>query len=393
MKKIKGLVRVKIIGIDAAEFIDLCMKKGIALAEVKIETEAVLATVGSHEAKELLYIVRQKHGKAKIVAKTGLGFKMRKNKHYRGVSVGLIVVLAVLYLVSGYIWSYDISGNEQYSEAEIIAILEQYNLSLGRKKEKLDLDAITREILDHHTQEIAWIWLGTKGTVLEVKIKELERPLVDYNYQADIIAAKDGVVREVLVLEGSAVIKAGDTVKKGEILIKGVEYDNWMKDTSGVYVPADNGRMIRAKGTVTGLTKYELSEATGLSEHKLIARQKEQSSYYLYQNDREIWHSKGAKIALEKVIWQKNWQIAQNNWCVIACESIEQDLVKKNYDLKEAYNLSIERLKKVKSHFDENNIYDFKQSLGESEQADIVMVQAQLIYSEDLGELVYYEEK
>lgn len=393
MKKIKGLVRVKIIGIDAAEFIDLCMKKGIALAEVRIETEAVLATVGSHEAKELLYIVRQKHGKAKILAKTGWFFTIRKNKHHKGICWGLVVVLAMIHLVSGYIWSYDISGNEQYNEAEIIAILEQYGVSIGRNCADLEPEEIAQAILEDYTQEIAWIWLGTKGTVLEVKLKELERIPSEYNVYTDIVAAKDAVVTEVLVLEGTAAIKAGDIVKKGEILIKGVEYENWTKNTEGIYVPADSGRLAHAKGTVRGLTRYEISEAVSLKEYDLENQGKTQKRYYLYKNDREIWHSNMAKIALEKVVKQKNWRLAQDKWCLVVCESAEQELVKRTYDLNQAYKVSAERLQKAVADFKEVDIYDFKQSLGESEQADIVIVQAQLIYSEDLGELVYYEEK
>ncbi len=389
MKKIKSLVRVKVSGIDAAEFIDLCTKRGIALAEVKIEAEAVLATVGSHEAKALLYIVRQKHGRAKILAKTGCFFTVRKNKHHKGICWGLVVVLAIAYLVSGYIWNYDISGNEQYSEAEIIAILEQYGVSRGRNWADLELEKIAQDILEDYTQDIAWIWLGAKGTVLEVKLKELERIPSEYDVYTDIIAAKDAVVTEVLVLEGTAAIKAGDSVKKGEILIKGVEYENWTKNDEGIYVPADSGRLAHAKGTVKGLARYEISEAVSLKEYGLKNLGKTQKRYYLYKNDREVWHSTTAEIALEKVVKQKSRRLAQDKWCLVVCESTEQELVRRTYDLNQAYNVSAERLQKALADFEKADIYDFKQSLVDSEHTDIVKIKAEIIYQEDLADVAY----
>lgn len=393
MKKIKSLVRVKISGIDAAEFIDLCTKRGIALAEVKIEKEAVLATVGSHEAKELLYIVRKKHGKAKILAKTGWYFAMRKNKHHKGICWGLVVVLAMIHLVSGYIWSYDISGNEQYSEAEIIAILEQYGVTRGRNRADVELEEIAQAILEDHTQEIAWIWLGTKGTVLEVKLKELARMPSEYDVYTDIIAAKDAVVTEVLVLEGTAAIQAGDSVKKGEILIKGVEYENWTKNAEGIYVPADSGRLAHAKGTVRGLVCYEISEAVSLKEYGLENQGKTQKRYYLYKNDREIWHSTMAEIALEKVVKQQSWRLAQDKWCLVVCESAEQELVRRTYDLNQAYNMSVKRLQEALTGFEKADIYDFKQSLVDSEHSDIVEIKAEIIYQEDLAEVDFPENR
>ena len=49
------------------------------------------------------------------------------------------------------------------------------------------------------------------------------------------------MVTEILVLEGEALVQKGDRVKKGDVLIRGVEYDNWQKNEEGIYVPADEG--------------------------------------------------------------------------------------------------------------------------------------------------------
>lgn len=57
-----------------------------------------------------------------------------------------------------------------------------------------------------------------RGTVLEVRVKEMERTPLEYTDTADIIAADDGVVTEILVLEGEALVQKGDRVKKGDVL-------------------------------------------------------------------------------------------------------------------------------------------------------------------------------
>jgi similar to stage IV sporulation protein len=86
---------------------------------------------------------------------------------------------------------------------------------------------------------------------------------------ANIIASKDGVITEVIALTGQSVVKKGDTVKKGDILIKGLTYDG--KETSEA-VPQLAPEPIRANGIVKAKVWYE-----GYGETELVTASHERT--------------------------------------------------------------------------------------------------------------------
>lgn len=390
MKKIKkGMVTAQISGVDIAEFINKCTKEGIFLTKSIPEQDSFIVSVRSHEAKKLMRVVRGNKGRIKILKKEGWIFSWLKIRRKQGLFWGLVLIAGLLYLALGHIWSYDISGNVRYSNDEVIALVQKYGLNQGVSKKNLRLEDTAQEILKDYNGDIAWIWLGTHGTVLEVRIKEMDRTNTDYDKAADIIAADDAVVTDILPLSGEAVVKAGDAVSKGDILIKGVEYDNWQKNAEGIYVPADEGRAVRAEGEVHGLVLDENYVATCLREHYFLAQDQIEICYSLWKNGREIWNNGENTPALEKLLWQKAWQLGQDSWSVQKSECMKQNLAKKEYTPEEAYEISIKRAQKYQEKIGARDIFKLEWELVSSSRENIVYINEKVWHKEDLASLKY----
>lgn len=62
---------------------------------------------------------------------------------------------------------------------------------------------------------------GTKVIVKIVKAKEQPEIIDNYAY-CDIVAKKSGVISKIIAQNGMAQVNVGDTVKNGDILIKGI---------------------------------------------------------------------------------------------------------------------------------------------------------------------------
>ena len=99
-------------------------------------------------------------------------------------------------------------------------------VSVGSFLPRMDFEAICNEYRLSHP-EIAWMGMYREGTVLRVKIletasyEEEEKPPY-----ANIVAAADGVITDIAVSRGTAVVKKGQTVKKGDLLVSGVLIGN-----------------------------------------------------------------------------------------------------------------------------------------------------------------------
>lgn len=384
----KGRVTIEIWEIEAAEFVGACTQNDICLTAVKPTSVGFTVTAEADKARAILNIVRKKHARAKILQKEGAVFKLHKFKKRNGIFLGIAVVLALLQLGVSYIWSYDISGNERYSDAEIIAILEQYGAKRGTFLACVDTNGIADKILSDYNGKIAWMWLGVRGTVLEVRVKEMDRTELEYTNTADIIAANDGVVTEILVLEGESTVKKGDTVKKGEVLIRGVEYDNWQKNEEGVYVPADEGRRIRARGSIKGLSEHVSYGVTSLSEHYFTEKGVKKEYYRLCKNEKEILASNSAQTAAERVLWQRNLRLGKAVWSVEKIASTPLALNVRSYTPAQAYERSAERAENA-AQFAAEDIAASTMRLLDTKTAGVVRVENKILVKEDLSEIVY----
>lgn len=94
--------------------------------------------------------------------------------------------------------------------------------------------------MEHHLKErfpaIAWVGVEVKGAKATVRVAEKKLPVPGYTNPAHVVARKAGLIRELLVLEGQPLVREGDTVLPGQVLI------------SGEVVPGDEGESGIARG-------------------------------------------------------------------------------------------------------------------------------------------------
>ena len=111
------------------------------------------------------------------------------------------------------------------------------------KKKNVDPQNITEGIMSKY-DGVSWMSINPIGTTLSVNISEkVEPPNVQDNTEpCNIVAKCDGVIKNIKVTEGRAVVKVGDAVVKGDVLISGiVEYSNGsvvMKQARGEVIAA-----------------------------------------------------------------------------------------------------------------------------------------------------------
>lgn len=223
LRLILGYVRVEIEGYYIERFINICKNKKILIWNLKRDKGVKLYfNIGIKEFKELSEIARKTKCKVKIQRKRGMPFILNKYKKRKIFAICLIILALGIYSSSKYIWNIEIIIQDNMQIENIETELENVGLKKGMLKSEVDTDKIINELILKRN-DISWIGIDLKGTNAIVKIvKSYEEPeIVDDDDYCNIVASKDGIITKIVAQNGTALVKEGDTVKKGDILIAG----------------------------------------------------------------------------------------------------------------------------------------------------------------------------
>ena len=165
----------------------------------------------------------------------------------------LVFLFLSWYVSSLFVWDIRVSGNEITDEKTVIEELSEIGFSVGSFWGNISLSE-TELLLLSGSDEISWVNINRKGSVAYVKVID------KYSYEEEVksgyrnlVAMRDGVIEEITVKAGRAVVKVGDTVKKGDLLISGILAD-------GTFTYAEGSVISRISEKISVDTPYVARE-------------------------------------------------------------------------------------------------------------------------------------
>jgi similar to stage IV sporulation protein len=247
---VRGYVIIIVEGFFIEKFINICARRRILLWDVRIQKERRVTARMSISGFRLIRPVARKTGcKVRLLKKTGLPFVFNKYRRRKAFFAGAVLFFILLNVLASFVWSIEITGNERLDTAFLENALAENGIRTGAFKYRIDTrGAVDRMMLE--IDRISWISISIKGTKVRVQIREREDipEIVPRHIPCDIIALRDGIIRQVTATEGIEAVSEGDTVKKGQVLISGRIP---LKGGEGQY------RHVHAMGTVKARTWYE----------------------------------------------------------------------------------------------------------------------------------------
>jgi len=226
-----GYYKVSVSCDNAEKLLDILMKKNVCISGLKKTSSDTLSFECS--LKSLTEIKNIKHDSPIDVTykKFGLFALFERNKNRCGLIIGLLIFCISFYFISLHIWHIEIIGCNTVDELEIISFLEKNGIKIGTLKSDIDVAKIENNIL-YSTDKLSWMSINIKGTMAYVEIRENECKVkkLDTSKPSNIYASRDGVIRSVKTYMGYPVVKPGDTVTAGELLITGDYTDKYGKN-------------------------------------------------------------------------------------------------------------------------------------------------------------------
>ncbi len=190
--------------------------------------------------------------RGKILCRRGWPFFLRRVWRKKGWLLGMALFLSLLMSLSSFIWFIEVSGVEELDQSRVRQELTTLGLYPGVSRRQIEQkrDWLIRE-LRIRLPEALWVTLRIKGVVSEVVIAEkTAQPPMD-EVHGNLVAAKEGLITSILVIDGTPLVREGDTVSQGELLILGETGRTHLDGTV-------EAKKVKAVGQVRARVWYEI---------------------------------------------------------------------------------------------------------------------------------------
>lgn len=217
-----GYLLLEFSGEFSERILNLCAKNHITLWGLHCRKRKITGCISVGDFRRLRYIRRGKKIKVHILEKRGLPFFIKKYRKRTAFFAGIILFFLILNYLSGFIWTVRVSGNRNISDQEILKACQEIGVYEGMRKRGFDAKA-EKERLLINSDSLAWSSMNIEGCVLTVNVTEIKNTKEKNDeVPTNLKAAGDGIIKKIDVKSGNCVVKVGDTVKKGDILVSGI---------------------------------------------------------------------------------------------------------------------------------------------------------------------------
>ena len=241
-----GILEVEFFGIYPEKIINLCAKNRIAVWNVHYGNNKIRLFITVKDFKRLPKILKRSGLRLHILNKKGFPFFINRYKRRFGIFAGIVIFFAVLQFMSGFIWIIEVEGNKTVTDREILSICEEIGIKTGVRRNSIDTKNTPQDLL-LKTDKLSWGSFNIEGCKLTVNVTEIVPKTEDNTVATNLKAAKDGIIEKIDVTSGNPVVKVGDIVKKGDLLVSGIT--ETMRDT----------KFVHSIGTVTAKTEETIT--------------------------------------------------------------------------------------------------------------------------------------
>ncbi len=215
---------------DYKRFFSICAYHGISFFKMDIskeesDTEVLYCKVRCRQYPQLMEAAHKTNVDIQIVNKYGLPVILEGIKLHIWFFIGAVIALFLLIGLSGHIWDIQLDGNNFYGDEIIHRFLDKAEIHSGMKTKDVDCAELSAMIREEF-ERVTWASSEIDGCRLIIHIKEnrlieSEEKIMDKKAY-DLVVEKDGIIDEIFVRNGISQVEAGQSVKKGDILISGI---------------------------------------------------------------------------------------------------------------------------------------------------------------------------
>ncbi|MBC7765605.1 MAG: sporulation protein YqfD [Hyphomonadaceae bacterium] len=349
----RGFITLYIEGYFCEKFINLCAVHRISIWHVrKINHSAMSLRMETEAFKKMREIAHKTRCKVKIKSKHGLPFILFRYRKRKPFLFGVAFAICMMLFMGAFVWEIEIVGNDKIPTENLMAELSQCGLVTGQFKNTFDCKQIAEDMMVR-MNELSWVSVDIKGTKAYVYLKERVMPpkIVSKDTPCNIIATRDGVIKSIVTKNGGQIVKVGDTVQKGQLLVSGI-LENIPDGTE----KSIGTRYVHAISEVHARTWYEKATDVKLKQSKkiLTGNQMSKTSVNIFNFSINLFINTGISYAnYDKITKNSQWSIGKHFSLPVKVTSdiyqevlLEEEIVTPEQAITQATDTLVEEIKK-----------------------------------------------
>lgn len=219
---ILGTLRLEVVGGDHGLLLGRAVAAGLTLWGMKRQGANLTATVTLPDFYRLPRLRRGTGCRLRIRGRRGLPFFLRGLKRRPAWVAGFAFAAGMLFWAAGHVWQIDvrITGPENLDKRAVLQVASEAGLAEGVWRSDFDPKEVATQIKGR-IPEASWVVVRLTGTraVIEV-VEKAAQQMPKAASCINLYAKKDAVVEKVIPFQGESVVRSGQIVKKGDLLVE-----------------------------------------------------------------------------------------------------------------------------------------------------------------------------
>jgi similar to stage IV sporulation protein len=275
MYLIRGYVVIRTDDKNAEKVLNILRRRNIAVWDVEKKGKGIKFKISYEDYIKNSNLINEI---VNPVIKRGAMLKLNKVKFRKGFSIGLLILIISLYLLTSMIWDVEVVGTNQTNTNEILGLLEENKIKIPVSISRIETKQLETLIYNNFEYKFVDVFVEGSKLIIFVREREPEPAEIKSNEPSSIISVKNAIINKVIAKSGQPVVKEGDVVYEGQTLIMGI-----VKNKN-----SDEFMMVPSDGIIYGKTYYNFE----MKEEKIrsvnMSTNKSKTVYYLKLNENSI---------------------------------------------------------------------------------------------------------
>lgn len=206
-------------GLNINRFLNSLCKQNITVLGVSRRGRQCILQVGATHSQKVVAQLEERCYNITNIRYTGVSFGLQFAKTHFVLLACVLLCVAVLAALSQFCLRIETQGD--FSDEAVRQALSNSGVDVGSSLIGFDPDVVENAVANELKAMYAVV--NRRGSVIYVNAvatKQVNDP-IDMSKRRDIVSTVEGIVAEILCEQGNLLVKVGDYVKVGDVLVEG----------------------------------------------------------------------------------------------------------------------------------------------------------------------------